>query len=222
MSRLKVMCHAAHMSGLFLARPASMKPWSFGIGLQPQRNEQAYSAVIYSDEKYKGMAPLGGSLSKYLDSVTIADNYSVQQIEETSRATREVLSVLYRPELQNDVQSLRRAMEWSFDARIDEDQTTRFLKTCIGLEAALTEQNEEIGVTQQLADRCAFLLNRTASAREETRKEMREIYRLRSKIVHGAVDGLSPKEAHLSESASQILTRIIDAELKGVLSSVSR
>jgi hypothetical protein len=216
-SSLKVACHVGHMSNLFSARPATSRMAEGGIALSANRTETTYSAIITLNGEYQGMAPLGSGLSKYLGSVTIPDNFDVSHIEKAEATARELMFVLYHPIAQNNVRSLRRAIEWAFDARIDEDNTTRFLKTCIGLEAALTEQNDEIGITQQLADRCAFILNKTSSAREETRKKIREIYKLRSKIVHGAVEGLSPHQTHLSENASDILSSVLSVEIKGVL-----
>jgi hypothetical protein len=91
------------------------------------------------------------------------------------------------------------------------------MKTCIGLEAVIAEQNDELGITEQLADRCAFLLNKTAASRQETRLTMRNIYKLRSKLVHGAAAGLTGSERSLAVEAERTLEKVLSTELKAVM-----
>jgi len=122
---------------------------------------------------------------------------------------------MYQPDADENVRSIRRALEWQFDAFTEEDVTTRFIKTCIGLEALLAEQNE-MGITEQLADRCAFLLSKTSVERKTRREMMRSIYKLRSKIVHGAVTGLSHKDSQTNNQAANLLASLLSVELTAV------
>lgn len=141
--------------------------------------------------------PLGVGLSKYLSELEFENGNAVRKFK-FGHLGRE-LNMLRDPVSQKNVSSIRRSLEWAFDSNIDEDEHMRFIKTCIGLEAAIAEQNEDVGITEQLADRCAFLLEKTAVAREETRDLLRRIYKLRSKLVHGAANGLSGADVQLAK-----------------------
>ena len=173
--------------------------------------------VIKNNERKEIRIPMAINLSRYLNDICINSNYSSDDKTKWFDYMRKVLHVMYHKHAEKNVQSIRRALEWSFDAIIDEDETTRFMKTCIGLEAALTDQVEGMGITEQLADRCAFLLNTTTQAREETRKRMRKIYQLRSKIVHGVVLGPTFEDSKISAEADGMLVNILTLEIKGVM-----
>ena len=213
-STLKVIFFLGHLFKVFAKRPFVPKDVRLG-GVFGTPSENIQSAVVNSSSG-NSRIQLTLALSQYLNEISIpgwvSDDSSRSNIADMQKA----LSILYSPAAEENVQSIRRALEWAFDAEIEEDETTRFVKTCIGLEAALTDQVEGVGITEQLADRCAFVLNKTASARETTRKKIREIYRLRSKIVHGAVVGLSPHDAAVARDASIYLSMILRVEIRGV------
>ncbi|WP_211475080.1 HEPN domain-containing protein [Collimonas humicola] len=161
---------------------------------------------------------LGIGLSRFLSELTFTKGeWTARQVESLQQHVGKLLTAVQDPVAQLNVKSIRRSLEWAFDAGIDEDEHMRFIKTCIGLEAAMSEQNEEIGITEQLADRCAFLLNKTATARLETRNLMRKVYQLRSKLVHGVAAGLSESERTLAQQAEKILTAVLRTELKAVM-----
>ncbi|AMP15501.1 HEPN domain-containing protein [Collimonas pratensis] len=161
---------------------------------------------------------LGIGLSRFLSELTFTKGeWTARQAESLQQHVGKLLTAVQDPVAQLNVKSIRRSLEWAFDAGIDEDEHMRFIKTCIGLEAAMSEQNEEIGITEQLADRCAFLLNKTAIARLETRNLMRKVYQLRSKLVHGAAAGLSESERTLAKQAEKILTAVLRTELKAIM-----
>lgn len=214
-SKFKVLAFLCHHTGLFSARPAGAA--NIMRGFYKETSAPIYSLKFVEADKVTGEAPLTSDFSRYLSNVSIAHDRGSTAFKSAVIEMQELLEILYHSAAQENVRSLRRAIEWSFDARIDEDRTTRFLKTCIGLEAALTEQNEEIGITQQLADRCAFILARTTEARFRTRQEIRQIYQLRSKIVHGAVSGLPPSDSLLAKRATELLAAVLAAEINGVL-----
>jgi len=56
-----------------------------------------------------------------------------------------------------------------------------------------------------LADRCAFLLSRTAESRRRTRKAVKEIYQFRSKLVHGLTRNLNSQQRDLTQLAKYFL-----------------
>jgi len=174
-----------------------------------------YASIRQVDSGVITSVKLGMGLSKYLDGIRWSDQGTSAFADDIADLS-EPLKMMYAPDAENNVQSIRRAIEWQFDAICDEDATTRFIKHCIGLEALLAEQSEEMGITEKLADRCAFLLGDTSEEREKRRRMMREVYRLRSKIVHGSVSGLSHKDTLISSRASNLLNALLTVELDSV------
>lgn len=211
-STIKVVFYVGTLQRLFEKRLFSMATVR-ARGISGTRTETVHRAQANSDSGSSSIE-LTLAMSQYLTEVGFPQNKT--NFNETLDTVRSMLAILYHPDAQENVQSIRRAIEWGFDAEIDEDETTRFIKNCIGLEALLTDQVEGIGITEQLADRCAYLMSKTSNERENIRKKIREIYKLRSKIVHGAVAGLSPHDALIARDASIYLAILIRLEMKGV------
>jgi hypothetical protein len=118
---------------------------------------------------------LGLGVSKYLAEVKFTEGeWTATKSESLQRYVGKVFKAIVDPIAIDNVKSIRRSLEWAFDAQLDEDEHMRFMKTCIGLEAAISEQNDELGITEQLADRCAFLLNKTAASRQNTRETIKK------------------------------------------------
>jgi hypothetical protein len=213
-SKLKVTFQLGNIYGIFIRKRADRNINLTGTNFT-QKDGVQY--VCAKRNETSQAIPISVNLSQYLNEVSIPTTYAAEEVEKRLHHLKEVMGVMYHHRTEKNVQSIRRALEWSFDAVIDEDETTQFIKTCIGLEAALTDQVEGMGITEQLADRCAFLLNKTAEAREDTRRKMRKIYQLRSKIVHGTVLGLSPEDFKIAEEAKSMLTAILKVEITGVI-----
>ncbi len=178
--------------------------------------EVTHFAFIREQDSRTGVRiKLGTGLSRYLDCLNWVDRGN-GQFPECLQELAPSLDMMYHSDAESNVRTIRRAMEWQFDALIEEDATTRFIKHCIGLEALLAEQSEDMGITEQLADRCAFLLSKTPDERTRRRAMVREVYKLRSKIVHGSVSGLSHKDAVTSRRASNLLESLLTVELDSV------
>jgi hypothetical protein len=213
-SKLKVTFQLGHIYEVFARKKADRNINLIGENVTQKDGVQYVRAM--RNETSLGI-PISLNLSQYLNEVSIPNTYAAEEVEKRLHQVKEVMGMMYHQRAEKNAQSIRRALEWSFDAIIDGDETTQFIKTCIGLEAALTDQVEGMGITEQLADRCAFLLNKTTEAREDTRRKMRKIYQLRSKIVHGAVLGLSLDDFKIAEEAKSMLTAILRVEITGVI-----
>lgn len=215
---LKVSIKVGRLYGIF-SRALERKVISYWDGFTRSEGQMLDSAsVAFAEgEPSRQEITLGASLSKFLERIVLS-SFRIDNIGKKYERFSQIMEMLYKQEFNDNVVSIRRSLEWAFDADVDEDETTSFVKTCIGLEAALAEQSEEIGITAQLADRCAFLLHSTAIERGHTRKLIREIYALRSKIVHGNINGLSHADFELAGKASDILSQILKTEINAVLS----
>ncbi len=86
-----------------------------------------------------------------------------------------------------DGAKIKAAIEWSFDSLTAENQAMAFLKACIGLEALLGESSVDQPLTEMLADRCSYLISGSIAGRKLVKEKFKEIYKTRSKIVHGVV-----------------------------------
>lgn len=105
------------------------------------------------------------------------------------------------------------AAEWHIDSMADNNTTMELLKLCIGLESIYGDDNSNGNLTESLADRCAYSLGTTHDERKTIKAEFREIYRIRSKLVHGVTNRLSPEDRDRIRSASSLLRRSIIKEV---------
>jgi hypothetical protein len=217
-SYVKVALAIGELYGTFIkSERQSLGLLSF-FEVETTKNETLHYAYVSesSGHKKENRVLLGLGLSKYLNELTFKSDPSSKEFKKNIAQVVDMIHLMYEPAAEENIHSIRRALEWSFDAVIDEDETTRFIKTCIGLEAAVSDQSEGMGITEQLADRTAFLLRKTPKAREQTRAIMRDIYKLRSKIVHGNLSGLSHTDVETANLATFTLSSILKVELNAV------
>lgn len=112
----------------------------------------------------------------------------------------------------NNTLPIKSAIEWAFDAAANENETIAFLQTCIGLEAILGDDDNNTSLTELLANRCAYLLG-TMNNRKQIKKDFKELYRIRSKLVHGRVKSLQEHEKDYFSWGKNILDRVIAKEI---------
>lgn len=116
------------------------------------------------------------------------------------------------PDANLDAQRLWAGLEWAFDSRVAGNETQAFLQACIGIEAVLGDDDVERGLTEKLADRCAYLLGRSISERREICSSFKEIYKVRSHLVHGRRKRLDPSQRTLLDNVQRLLSQILKAE----------
>lgn len=129
---------------------------------------------------------------------------------------REPVTMLTAPDLHEDLTALASALEWAFDADADDEGVLRCIKTCIALEAALSEDSDVGGITERLADRLAYLLGNSPADRRALRDRMREFYQLRSKLVHGKKSALSNEDHDIERFGPSLLNMVLRTELKAL------
>ncbi|WP_422353747.1 hypothetical protein [Stenotrophomonas sp. AR026] len=96
---------------------------------------------------------------------------------------------------------LRNAARWYFDSHCGSNDQVRFVQVCIALEILLGDekQGRETGLSQLMANRCAYLLGRNSRDRENITSGFKKGYDIRSRIVHAGKSLLSTEEkAHFS------------------------
>lgn len=124
------------------------------------------------------------------------------------------LELISTPDDNKDAQFVKSAIEWAFDSAIEDNETVSFLQMCIGLEAILGEETGRESLTETLADRCAYLLATDIEGRKKIRYNFRELYRLRSKLVHGRAMRINDSEKGFLEWGKRVLNCVIIKEMK--------
>lgn len=109
---------------------------------------------------------------------------------------------------------IARASRWLFESRCHEDPLHQFIHAAVAMEILLGDEKppEGVGVTQLLANRCAYLISKTPDDRERTLKVFKKIYDLRSSIVHTGKGRLNRAESMLLVHLRMLCDRVIFAE----------
>lgn len=108
---------------------------------------------------------------------------------------------------------LKAGINWAFDALINQNETFSFVQACIAIEAILGSSNPDESLTKSIINRCVYLLGESVSERKALAEDVREIYKIRSKIVHGSRKKLKNKEIQYFNKAREILNKIIVKEI---------
>jgi hypothetical protein len=127
-------------------------------------------------------------------------------------------AVLDCPESVSDAVRIGTALEWEFEAAQAADETVAFVHTCIALESLLGDNAQDEPLVARLADRCAYLLGKGESEREEIRRKFRRMYTVRSKLVHGRKAKLDRQESEQLGFAKRLLRAVSDREITNLVS----
>ena len=93
-----------------------------------------------------------------------------------------------------------RALLWLGEATLPADNASKFARlaiafeTAVGGEPSADDQLREIGITEMLAERTAFLLGRCRETRLSWHQAVKKLYGSRSKVMHGELDPINDDE----------------------------
>ncbi|RQV39102.1 hypothetical protein DF027_21160 [Burkholderia cenocepacia] len=141
----------------------------------------------------------------------LGSQQDVSQVESIAKSLRPYTALLSAEEANQDATRILTGLEWAFDADVERNETQALLNACIGIEAILGK-SQETGLTDKLADRCAFMLGRGARQREQIASDFKKIYDARSKVVHGRRRRLQPHERGMLDQAKLLLRNILRRE----------
>lgn len=120
-------------------------------------------------------------------------NYSLAEAREVER----IYSIDRPTRMETKV---RQALLWLGDATFPADNQSKFAKLSIAFETAVggapsrDDQLKEIGITQMLAERTAFLLGSGRVERLDWHRAVTKLYGSRSKVMHGETDPITDDE----------------------------
>lgn len=115
-----------------------------------------------------------------------------------------------------DCRRLFTACVWFYRAKMNRRALDALLEATIAIEVMLGDRKaaEGVGLANLLGSRCAFLLGRSSSERENIMTKFRQVYELRSNIVHEGRHVLNVGDRPVVNSALAICASIIRRELR--------
>lgn len=111
------------------------------------------------------------------------------------------------------------AGEWLLDSYAGKNELLSFVQTTVAMEILLGEKatSDIIGIGELLRNRCAYLIGKTHSQREEVLENFKKIYDVRSGIVHRGKSRLTSNERALFVKLQWMCQRVITEEIKLII-----
>jgi hypothetical protein len=108
------------------------------------------------------------------------------------------------------------AAQWLFDSHSTGSQLLSFIQATVVLETLLGEKavSDIIGLGELLANRCAYLIGKSKTQRDEVINDFRRIYGTRSSIVHRGHNRLTSDEQRDLFTLRWMCYRVVQEELK--------
>lgn len=114
----------------------------------------------------------------------------------------------------NDGKNLMLSSRWLLDSYFGHDELLNYVQAAVAIEILLGDEDVDhsVGLTTLMANRCAYLIARTPAARSNLLRYFRDIYKVRSKIVHRGKNRLNKGEVSLFHMLQSIARAVIDKE----------
>ncbi|MEW6613991.1 MAG: hypothetical protein AB1401_00745 [Thermodesulfobacteriota bacterium] len=113
------------------------------------------------------------------------------------------------------------ASQWLLDSYLEKNQLLSFVQSMVAMEILLGEQHKHktdlLSIGELLGNRCAYLIGKSHSQREEILKNFKDIYDVRSRIVHRGKNRLSYEELALFRVLQLMCRRVITKELELIM-----
>ncbi len=162
---------------------------------------------------------LAPNVLEYISQLEINSDYLEFYRTET-RATNEQLMSFIAGAIGSEIlnpnnsenENLLTAIDWSFESKVNPNNTFSFIQLCIALEAILSDNSESESITKTLSDRAAYFIGESVNERRKIIDQFKELYGLRSKLVHGRKANLQDDEESLYNWGTDLLEKIIKKE----------
>jgi hypothetical protein len=168
------------------------RPLFLGVGRNVQSASHRIADIDASDEFYTSSAELDRraafigrlainrrELSKYLGEQDLTAQTVGDLIAKT--LGRAFLDARFA----DDSRQISSASHWLFESEVADDESSKFVFCCIGIEAIAGggDPNQPLG--QRISDRVSYLLCKRPSQRKDIADKLTAIFKVRGKIVHG-------------------------------------
>lgn len=113
------------------------------------------------------------------------------------------------------------AGQWFFDSYSGRNELLSFIQTMVALEILLGDKatSDVVGLGELLRNRCAYLIGKDHLQRENILQEFKEIYDIRSRIVHRGKSRLTFNERRLFHNLQWMCRRVIQEEINLITES---
>jgi len=113
-------------------------------------------------------------------------------------------------------QKILLASQWLFDSYCGKNELLTFVQTAVVMEILLGEKSvsDLMGLGELLRNRCAYLIGKSHKQRQELLDKFKEIYDVRSKIVHRGKSRLNLHERSLFSTLQWMCRRVIYEEIE--------
>jgi hypothetical protein len=222
LSNFKIILQQGLFKGLF--KIVEGQPAAYGLlggSTHYQIPKLSLISVDQTDGEQRNVSTeLPIEISKLLDSIDLDwTNDKVSTPFEKGEVELPIKGYLRFPALlteSSDLESSRvkAAIEWCLDSKANENETLSFLQICIGLETLLGDDESNGGLTETLADRCAYLISSDIKGRKTIKENFKKLYKIRSKIVHGVRTTIDQDQKFCKHWGHTILELAIIKEIK--------
>ncbi len=137
-----------------------------------------------------------------------------ERTKEWIRGRLPVLATALRDEEAAD--KILLASQWLLDGCAGSNELLSFVQTTVAMEILLGEETKSdvIGIGELLRNRCAYLIGKSRTQRDQILKDFDRIYKVRSRIVHRGKSHLTIEETVLLKQLRWMCGRVIDEEIK--------
>ncbi|NBB53490.1 hypothetical protein GVN24_35045 [Rhizobium sp. CRIBSB] len=105
--------------------------------------------------------------------------------------------------------------QWLFESYSTQNELLAFVQAMVCLEILLGDKasSDVMGLGELLRNRCAYMVGKTPTQREEILRDFNEIYKVRSQIVHRGKSVLRNKERALFYQLRWLCSRVLQEEI---------
>jgi len=155
-------------------------------------------------------------VSELLRILEVTELETKREATETGELIRGVFLLISR--VFNNIPKTKKILlagQWLLDSYTSQNELLSFVQTIVALEILLGEKakSDIIGIGELLSNRCAYLIGKSHSEREDILKEFEKIYEVRSKIVHRGHTKLTMEERSLFRKLQWMCRRVIWEEI---------
>jgi hypothetical protein len=185
-------------------------------GTQPGRAK--YYIHRHSDDAWvvEEVRELEARYSDVINQLTFDDlgGHVKTNEQKASRLESELRSMTKVFRTPSRAKNLLLGAQWMLDSFSGSDELLQFVQAAVVVEILLGDKasSDQTGLGELLANRCAYLVAKSHSQRLEILANFREIYDVRSKIVHRGKNRLAAKERDLFAKLRWFCLRIIQEE----------
>lgn len=122
-----------------------------------------------------------------------------------SKKIRSVAAAVFQPAENTVAERISRSLGWLTKARQAHDPSERFLFIFTAIEALLTSEDKGAPIIQTVARHAGVILSNKAETRKQVFEQMIDLYRERSRLVHGGRRDVHTEDVNKAQHFAEML-----------------